>query len=68
MRHSLSVTILAAVPTPAAPTPALSQVDVSGEWGPIFHEDLPHRGGMRLGDYTGLPLNEAGNIIGSRRK
>ena len=24
------------------------------------HEDLQHRGGVRLGDYTGLPLNEAG--------
>jgi glyoxylase-like metal-dependent hydrolase (beta-lactamase superfamily II) len=41
-------------------TPALAQVDVSGEWGSTFHEDLPHRGGMRLADYTGLPLNEAG--------
>jgi glyoxylase-like metal-dependent hydrolase (beta-lactamase superfamily II) len=41
-------------------TAASAQVDVSGEWGAIFHEDLPHRGGMRLGDYTGLPLNEAG--------
>jgi glyoxylase-like metal-dependent hydrolase (beta-lactamase superfamily II) len=40
--------------------PAFAQVDVSGEWGSIFHEDLPHRGGMRLGDFTGLPLNEAG--------
>ena len=39
---------------------ASAQLDVSGEWGSIFHEDLPHRGGMRLGDYTGLPLNEAG--------
>jgi glyoxylase-like metal-dependent hydrolase (beta-lactamase superfamily II) len=44
----------------AAAGPALAQVDVSGEWGAVFHEDLPHRGGMRLGDYTGLPLNEAG--------
>jgi cyclase len=46
--------------TMALASPALAQVDVSGEWGAIFHEDLPHRGGMRLGDYTGLPLNEAG--------
>src|SRR5262245_30099641 len=44
----------------AVARPALAQLDVSGEWGSIFHEDLPHRGGMRLGDYTGLPLNEAG--------
>lgn len=40
--------------------PASAQIDVSGEWGATFHEDLPHRGGMRLADYTGLPLNEAG--------
>ncbi len=42
--------------------PAAAQLDLSGEWGAIFHEDLPHRGGMRLGDYTGLPLNEAGYL------
>src|SRR5688500_8873371 len=44
----------------AAGRPSFAQVDVSGEWGSTFHEDLPHRGGMRLGDYTGLPYNEAG--------
>ena len=44
----------------ALANPAVAQVDVSGEWGSTFHEDLPHRGGMRLADYTGLPLNEAG--------
>jgi cyclase len=40
--------------------PAFAQIDLQGEWAGIFHEDLPQRGGMRLGDYTGLPLNEAG--------
>ena len=40
--------------------PASGQIDLSGEWGSTFHEDLPHRVGMRLGDYTGLPYNEAG--------
>jgi len=44
----------------ATATPALAQVDLSGEWAGTFFEDLPHRGGMQLGDYTGLPLNEAG--------
>lgn len=44
----------------ACPLPAAAQVDLSGEWGATFHEDLPHRGGMRLGDYTGIPFNEAG--------
>jgi cyclase len=41
-------------------SPAVAQIDLSGEWAGTFHEDLPHRGGMQLGDYTGLPLNEAG--------
>ena len=40
--------------------PCVAQVDLSGEWAGTFYEDLPHRGGMQLGDYTGLPLNEAG--------
>jgi cyclase len=44
----------------ATATPCFAQVDVSGEWAATFHEDLAHRGGMRLGDYTGLSLNEAG--------
>jgi cyclase len=59
MCHRSRIFTLAAFVLLAA-SPALAQVDVSGEWGAIFHEDLPHRGGMRLGDYTGLPLNEAG--------
>jgi hypothetical protein len=46
--------------TAAVGRPAFAQIDLSGEWGGTFHEDLPHRGGMQLGDYTGLPLNEAG--------
>ncbi len=39
---------------------ALAQIDLGGEWAATFHEDLQHRGGVRLGDYTGLPLNESG--------
>jgi len=44
----------------ATASPAAAQIDLSGEWAGTFNEDLPHRGGMQLGDYTGLPLNEAG--------
>ena len=51
---------LLAVITMAMARPAVAQVDLSGEWAGTFYEDLPHRGGMQLGDYTGLPLNEAG--------
>jgi hypothetical protein len=61
MRYVSSLAgLLVAVAILAGPSPAAAQVDLSGEWGSTFHEDLPHRGAMRLGDYTGLPLNEAG--------
>ena len=43
-----------------AAAPAFPQVDISGEWAARVHEDQPHRGpGAELGDYTGLPINEA---------
>ena len=39
---------------------AHAQVDLSGTWNSIRHEDLPDRGpGVGLGDYTGLPINDA---------
>lgn len=41
-------------------TPALAQVDISGEWAARVTEDQPHRApGAELGDYTGLPINAA---------
>ena len=61
MHHALRrVAVLVWVAAIALPSPASAQVDISGEWAATFHEDLPHRGGMRLGDFTGLPLNEEG--------
>jgi hypothetical protein len=42
---------------------ALAQVDFSGEWAPRFHEDQPERvPGPELGDYLGLPINEAARM------
>lgn len=53
---SLLITILAS-------TPALAQIDLSGEWASKQHEDAPHRGGgADLGDYTGLPVNDAARL------
>lgn len=44
-------------------SPALAQIDIAGEWGSRIHEDLNHRGrGAELGDYSGLPLNDAGRL------
>jgi len=41
----------------------LAQVDFSGNWAPLFHEDLPDRiPGPELGDYTGIPINDAARL------
>jgi hypothetical protein len=44
-------------------SPAFSQVDFSGEWAPAYHEDGPERlPGPELGDYMGLPINDAARL------
>src|SRR5215510_15138135 len=52
------------VATMLASSSALAQNDISGEWANLLHEDVNHRndaigGGPRIGEYTGLPINEA---------
>src|SRR6476469_4771385 len=43
--------------------PASAQIDLSGVWAPIFHEDQPERiPGPDIGDYAGLPITEAARI------
>jgi hypothetical protein len=43
--------------------PMLAQVDFSGNWAPVFHEDYPERvPGPELGDYAGIPLTPAGRL------
>ena len=37
--------------------PAQAQVDLTGQWSPRVYND-----GMDIGDYTGIPLNEAGRL------
>src|SRR5450759_1730679 len=45
--------------------PALAQDDPSGEWSPKFHEDWPERiPGPEIGDYLGLPINDAARLRG----
>jgi cyclase len=40
--------------------PAFAQVDLSGVWSAVYHEDQQERiPGPELGDYLGLPINEA---------
>jgi glyoxylase-like metal-dependent hydrolase (beta-lactamase superfamily II) len=46
-----------------APAPAFAQRDLAGNWAALYHEDQPHRiPGPDLGDYTGIPLNDAGRL------
>ena len=43
-----------------------AQVDLSGDWAVRIHEDQPWRGpGAELGEYEGIPLNEAGRLKAS---
>jgi hypothetical protein len=66
----LAVTILTSAP-------ALAQVDLSGQWRSLLQEDVGHRidqqtaggpgagpgaGGPRIGDFTGLPINDAARL------
>lgn len=40
-------------------SPALAQVDFAGAWAQRAHEDIVARGDVAIGDYTGLPINDA---------
>jgi len=43
---------------------AYAQIDFAGEWTPLFHEDNRDRlDGPHLGDYAGLPLNDAARFM-----
>jgi hypothetical protein len=55
--HTLTVAAVALVTWSPA---GAQQIDIAGDWAARGHEDQPHRGpGAELGDYTGLPINEA---------
>jgi hypothetical protein len=46
-----------------SPTASFAQTDIAGEWAATLHEDQPHRQpGPTVGDYTGLPLNDAARL------
>ena len=59
MIRAISALLLLAV----LPRPAFAQIDLSGEWSGVFHEDQEHRvPGPALGDYLGLPINDAARL------
>jgi hypothetical protein len=65
MKHMRRVTSVGLLLLFAAAFPARSagaQIDLSGEWSARLHEDRLHRRdppGPDVGDYTGLPINDA---------
>src|SRR6266550_4893606 len=45
------------------PALAFGQMDFSGNWAPLYHEDYPERiPGPELGDYMGIPVNDAARL------
>jgi glyoxylase-like metal-dependent hydrolase (beta-lactamase superfamily II) len=53
-------TVLCALLLIGITPPAFAQVDLTGMWAPIFHEDQVERiPGPDVGDYAGLPINDA---------
>ena len=62
MRHLLRFATPAVVfVSLVLPRSASAQIDLSGEWGTTFFEDILHRGATLIpGDNTGVPLSEAG--------
>jgi cyclase len=62
-RYGVASAVLVVATALMCPPRATAQIDLSGEWSTLYHEDAPHRGaGPELADYTGLPLNEAGRL------
>src|SRR5215471_12956051 len=59
MHGPISILLLTALSS----SQMLAQIDFSGEWAPAYHEDGPERlPGPELGDYLGLPLNDAARL------
>ena len=59
-RYSVPWLVLAAG---LASGPVFAEIDLSGEWGPRYHEDQPERlPGPAIGEYHGLPINDAARL------
>jgi hypothetical protein len=67
----MRIAIICALSATVMGTPVAAQIDFSGEWRALMHEDIAHRldeasgapgisgaGGPHIGDYTGLPIND----------
>ena len=60
-QYRVGLIVLVAAASCAVTAPASAQMDLSGIWAPIMHEDSIERAaGPDLGDFLGLPINDAG--------
>lgn len=58
-RQSLALLIAVTALIVGSPRSAAAQVDFSGEWRILGHEDTTLRAGVTFGEYVGLPINAA---------
>jgi hypothetical protein len=62
--HKTAVACLVFAAAVVSAVPAFAQIDLSGEWTPLFHEDNADRlAGPHIGDYAGIPLNDAARFM-----
>lgn len=59
---SLGTGTLGALASLALVAPVFAQMDLSGEWLQKIQEDEPERDAPQIGDYVGLPLNDAARL------
>ena len=60
MKASMKNELLSLAALTFASPAVFAQIDFSGEWQPAYHEDAADRiPGPEIGDYMGLPLNDA---------
>jgi hypothetical protein len=65
MQRIARIVAFVALGSTGVAAPAAAQIDLSGIWAPIMHEDAVERvPGPEIGDYLGLPINEAGRLRG----
>src|SRR4029079_5621476 len=62
-RAARSIALALVLPAICGGNAALAQDDSAGMWSQRFHEELPERGaGPEIGDYAGLPVNDAARL------
>ena len=65
MKARFPLLLIALAAAPGFVSNGFAQLDLSGEWNPLFTEDQPERiPGPEIGDYLGIPINDAARMRG----